>query len=113
MSISLRITLSIFALILTVITVIVLRRGRIPIKYSLLWFFSAFIICMVAIFPSGLVFLANSLGFETMSNLVIGIIIGILLFLTMSLTIITSGQKKKITLLIQEVSMLKEKINKE
>ena len=68
---------------------------------------------MVAIFPSGLVFLANSLGFETMSNLVIGIIIGILLFLTMSLTIITSGQRKKITLLIQEVSMLKEKINKE
>ena len=46
-------------------------------------------------------------------NLVIGIIIGILLFLTMSLTIITSGQRKKITLLIQEVSMLKEKINKE
>ena len=64
MSISLRITLSIFALILTVITVIVLRRGRIPIKYSLLWFFSAFIICMVAIFPSGLVFLANSIDFK-------------------------------------------------
>ena len=52
MSISLRITLFIFALILAVITVIVLRRGRIPIKYSLLWFFSAFVICMVAIFPA-------------------------------------------------------------
>ena len=34
----------------------------------------------------------------------------ILLFLTMSLTIITAGQKRKITLLIQEISILKEKV---
>ena len=34
-------------------------------------------------------------------------ILALLLFLTMSLTIITSGQKKKITLLIQEISILK------
>lgn len=112
MSLSLRITMLIFCFVLTIITTIVLRRGRIPIKYSLLWYFSAFIIFLVALFPIVLDSIANLLGFATISNLVIGIIIGILLFLTMSLTIITSGQKKKIILLVQEVSMLKEKIEK-
>ena len=112
MSLALRITLLIFALALTVITTLILRHGRVPIKYSLLWYFSAFIIFLVSIFPFVLTLLADLLGFATISNLVIGIIMTILLFLTMSLTIITSGQNKKITLLIQEISILKSKIDK-
>lgn len=112
MSITLRITLILFSVILLLITTGVLKKGRIPIKYSLLWYFSALIIFVVAVFPFVIEWCANFLGFETLSNLIIGIIIGILLFLTMSLTIITSGQKKKITLLIQEVSTLKSQINK-
>lgn len=112
MSITLRITLILFSVILLLITTGVLKKGRIPIKYSLLWYFSALIIFVVAVFPFVIEWCANLLGFETLSNLIIGIIIGILLFLTMSLTIITSGQKKKITLLIQEVSTLKSQINK-
>lgn len=112
MSFKLRISLIIFSVILAIITTVVLRKGRIPIKYSLLWYFSSLIIFMVAVFPFTLEQVANMLGFKTISNLIIGIIIGILLFLTMSLTIISSGQKKKITLLIQEVSTLKNKIQK-
>ena len=112
MSITLRITLILFSVILLLITTGVLKKGRIPIKYSLLWYFSALIIFVVAVFPFVIEWCANLLGFATLSNLIIGIIIGILLFLTMSLTIITSGQKKKITLLIQEVSTLKSQINK-
>jgi hypothetical protein len=111
MSLALRITMFVFSFLLAIITLMVLRKGRIPIKYSLLWFFSSFIILCVAIFPNLLELLASTLGFATISNLVIGIITAILLFLTMSLTIITSGQRKKITLLIQEVSILKEKVN--
>lgn len=112
MIISLRVTLLIFSLILIVSVTATLKKGRIPIKYSLLWYFSAVVILVVALFPFIIEFFANILGFVTISNLVIGILIAILLFLTMSLTIITSGQKRKITLLIQEVSLLKEKLGK-
>lgn len=112
MSIKLRISLIVFSLVLSIITTAVLRKGRIPIKYSLLWYFSSVIIFLVSVFPFMIEWCANLLGFMTLSNLIIGIIIVILLFLTMSLTIITSGQKKKITLLIQEVSSLKGQINK-
>ena len=45
-------------------------------------------------------------------NMVTGVLFVILLFITISLTVIVSGQKKKITLLIQEVSILKNEINK-
>ena len=47
-----------------------------------------------------------------MSNMLIGILIAMLIFITISLTIIVSGQKYRITLLTQELSMLKEKVNK-
>ena len=57
-----------------------------------------------------LIWFATKLGFQTISNLVVGVFIVILFFITISLTVIVSAQKKKITLLIQEVSILKEKI---
>lgn len=110
MSPVLRIALLVFAIIVIVSTTLVLKKGRIPIKYSLIWYFSALIIFIVAVLPFILEVIANTIGFKTTSNLVIGIIISLLLFITMSLTIITSGQKKKITLLIQEISIMNQKI---
>ena len=65
---------------------------------------------MLVIFPDVLIWFAYQLGFQTISNLVVGVFIVILFFITISLTVIVSAQKRKITLLIQEVSILKEKI---
>ena len=109
MSSSLRLWVFIVALIIILVIVQILRKGRVPIKYSLLWFISASIIMLVAVFPNILNFMANLMGFKTISNMVIGIMLVILLFITMSLTIIVSGQNEKIKLLIQEMSILKEK----
>lgn len=109
MSVSLRILLLVFSIVLAFVTTAVVKRGRMPIKYSLLWYFSSLIIFILAVFPFIIEWVAELFGFITLSNLITSIMIGILLFLTMSLTIITAGQKRKITLLIQEISMLKEK----
>ena len=113
MLIKLRILLLLFSIILLISVTIVLKRGRIPIKYSLLWYFSGVIILILALVPQVLEFVSDFLGFYSLSNLVMGILISILLFLTMSLTIIVAGQKKKITLLIQEVSLLKGEVKNE
>ena len=109
MSVSLRILLLVFSIVLSFVTTVVVKRGRMPIKYSLLWYFSSLIIFILAVFPFIIEWVAELFGFITLSNLITSIMIGILLFLTMSLTIITTGQKRKITLLIQEIFMLKEK----
>jgi hypothetical protein len=52
------------------------------------------------------------LGFKMFSNLIFSILIGVLMLICLALTIIVSGQREKIRLLIQEVSIIKKKINK-
>ena len=56
--------------------------------------------------------LAKLLGFELLSNMVLCLFIAILMFLTLILTVIIAGQKKKTTLLIQELSLLKSEVKK-
>lgn len=110
MSKSLILTLILVSLFLLVLTTIVLKKGRIPEKYALLWYAMALVILLVALIPNVFTWLSILLGFKVMSNLMIGIFIGLLLILVMALTIIISGQKKKTTLLIQEISILKSEM---
>lgn len=110
MSLSLMITLVIVSFLLILLTTYVLKKGRIPEKYSLLWYAFALIILLVVVFPNMFSFIARRLGFQVMSNFIVGIIIGSLIILTMALTIMIAGQKKKTTLLIQEISLLKSQI---
>ena len=109
MSLELIISLIIFSLILFAVTTYILKKGLIPAKYSLLWYFIALIILVVALCSPLVSQVAHLAGFETISNMIIAIILVLLIFLTMSLTIIVSTQRKKTTLLIQELSLLKSK----
>lgn len=111
MSVSLRIALLIFALFLVFVTTYILKKGRIPEKYSLLWYFISFIILLLAIFPSILTFISDKIGFQAVSSFIIGVLLVLLTFITMALTIIVSGQKKKTTLLIQEISLIKSEMH--
>lgn len=110
MFIELRCGLILVSLILLTVILIILKKGRIPVKYSLIWLFSSVLILLLALFPNMFWMISKMMGFVTMSNMIIGIFIFILLIITLSLTVIVSGQKKKNTLLIQEISILKEKI---
>lgn len=113
MSMILRICLFLFSVLLFSLITHILKKEKMPIKYALIWYFSALIILVLAIFPNILEFIASLFGFETTSNLVVGILITILLYITLSTTIIMSGQNKKIKLLIQEISILKKSIGDE
>lgn len=107
MPINLRVLMIAFAIFMILIIIYILRKGRISIKYSLVWFFSGGILLISVLIPNFVEKIATFLGFELMSNMIFTILIGILLFITISLTIIVSGQNNKIRLLIQEISMLK------
>ena len=107
MPINLRLAIFVVTLILSFIIISVLKKDKIPVRYSILWWLVVAILLLLVIFPKLFIYITNLLGFQTISNMVVGIFIIILLFITISLTIIVSGQRKKIALLIQEVSMLK------
>ncbi len=102
-----------FGIVMIIIIISIVKRGRISIKYSLVWLLSIFIILLAALIPNFMQMLADFLGFQTMSNMIFCLLFTLLIFICISLTIIVSGQKEKIRLLIQEVSILKEKVDKD
>ena len=97
-------------LLIFLVTLQLLRRGRIPVKFSILWFIVAVILLVVGIFTNFIVLISTRICFISMSNMLVGILIFLLFAMCIALTVIVSGQATKITLLIQEVSMLKKKI---
>ena len=111
MPLNLRLAVLIVTLILAFAIYKVLSKRMIPIKYSFLWWLAVVVLLVLVVIPDVLIWFANQLGFQTISNLVVGVFIVILFFITVSLTVIVSAQKRKITLLIQEVSILKEVVN--
>lgn len=98
---------------LLIIITIILRKGRIPMKFALVWYVPACAIILLALFPRIFEFFAHLFGFQTISNLVAGFLFVILFLIIIALTVIVAGQTTKINLLIQEISLLKEKIDNE
>lgn len=109
---NLRVCLIIFSIILFFIISCLISKKKLPIKYSSFWFFSSTLIFLVGLVPDFIWLFAFVVGLQTTASLVVGIMIIIVLFITLLLTIIISEQKQRIKLLVQEVSLLKEKINK-
>lgn len=97
-----------FATMISVLYMV--RKGKITIKYSLVWLIACGILLLSAVIPKFMETIANLFGIKVLSNMIFAVIIMILMFISISLTIIVSGHKEKIRLLIQEVSILKSKI---
>ena len=109
MELGLRIVLVVFAIFWFLLVTHFLKKNKLPVKYSIFWYIFIFVILILGVIPGVLQLICDIFGFATISNLVIGIILSMLMFITLILTIIISDQKKQIKLLIQEVSLLKSK----
>lgn len=112
MSNDLRIAILLVALVLYLVIFIALRSNRIPLKFALVWLLPTTVVFLIGVVPEFLIWITKLIGFQTTSNLIIGILFVILIFICIALTIIVSGQNTKIILLVQELSILKSKINK-
>ena len=79
----------------------------------MVWFAMAFAIFIVGAFPWIVEFINRMFGFAVIANLIIGFLITLLAGMTFALTCYITKQKKQINSLIQEVSILKKKIEKD
>lgn len=84
------------------------KKNKIIIRYSILWFISLIILIIFTIFPEVLGWLSKLVGFELSSNFLFVLLIVFLFVICISLTIIVSEQKEQIRRLIQEISILKK-----
>ncbi|WP_279166994.1 DUF2304 domain-containing protein [Thomasclavelia cocleata] len=103
--------LLIVGIFLIVMVTIILKKGRIPMKFALVWYVPSIAIVLLALFPGLFEYIADFIGFQTISNLVAGFLFVVLFLIIIALTVIIAGQTTKINLLIQEVSMLKKQVN--
>ena len=101
----------IFVLIVIGVINFLVVKDKISVKYSLVWSVPGVILLLFTLIPGLLVWTTNSLGFQTASNMIFAVLIGLLLLISISLTVIVSKQNNQIRLLIQELSILKEKIH--
>lgn len=102
--------LLIVGLFLIVVVTIILRKGRIPMKFALVWYIPSVVIVLLALVPTLFEYVASIFGFQTISNLVAGFLFIVLFLIIIALTVIVAGQTTKINLLIQEISIQKKRI---
>lgn len=111
MSLSLMLALIAFSIVLASFVSILVAKGKIPIKYSLLWYAFAALILLVGIFPDLFGAIGQLIGFGIMSDLVVGIILTVLIFLNIALTVMIASQRRRINLVSQEVALLKKELD--
>lgn len=110
MKLNLFITVITFLILLLAIILRLLRKDKISVKYAIMWIIMIFLSFIVIIIPNFLNKLSSWLGFELASNMVLCLFIVILLLISIALTVMITIQKKKITMLIQEVGIIKKEM---
>ncbi len=109
MSLELKITSIIFLLLIILVIISLIKKEKISIKYSFVWLLPCLLLLIFTLVPGFLNLVTKKLGFQTASNMIFAMIIGFLMIVALALTVIVSKQNEKIRLLVQEVSLLKEK----
>ncbi len=107
-------TLKIALIAITVIYILLIlrsiRRKKMNVSFSIFWIITGFVLIIFAIVPNLVETISKTLGFEAPSNMLFVVTIFMAFYLIFNLTTIVSQENKKNILLIQEVSLLKKKV---
>ena len=103
-------TLKIALIAITVIYILLIlrsiRRKKMNVSFSIFWIITGIVLIIFAIVPNLVETISKALGFEAPSNMLFVVTI----FMAFNLTTIVSQENKKNILLVQEVSLLKKKV---
>lgn len=110
MSISLKISLIILLIFQLFLIINRVKRKKMTIKYASLWIFLVIIMSIIVVIPSILFKLSQMMGFEKTSNMVFLLGFFFLFYVSFIITTTVSMQNERIKSLIQEISILKERV---
>lgn len=111
MQISLKLALIIIVLIYIFCILKAVKRKNMRIGYLIFWSISGVILIIALLIPNLVENISNILGFEMPINMIFSVAIFIILYLIFDLTILITKEHNKNIMLIQEVSMLKKRVN--
>ncbi len=110
MSRFLRVEMIILALLVMMMVFRSINRGRLRVRFSLLWLLISVGLLVVAVFPGIAVWLCKITRIQTASNLIYLLGILTLLVIVFRQTEIISQNTEKINQLIEEISLAKKRL---
>lgn len=110
MNVILRAALIIIMTIYLIIIAKAVKRKNMRINYLVLWIIIGIFLGIALLFPNLINYISNIIGFEVPINMIFSVAIFIVLYFIHDLMTIISKEEKKNTLLIQEISLLKKRV---
>lgn len=110
MGISPRLVTALCVVLYFVVLIILLKKKRLALKYSLLWIFSGILFFIAVAFPDILVCITSFVGIEVPTNGLFAISILFLILILMSITVIVSETSARIKTLVQKISLMEKRI---
>jgi hypothetical protein len=105
---TLNITTTVIGIILFLIILVLVRRGHLQEKYSLIWFTIGLAVMVLGIFPRIIDKIGRMSGIRYPPILLLVIAVGVLLVLSLRLFIITSQNEVHIRKLLQQTAVLEK-----
>ena len=105
-----RIILLVCVIVYLLVILALMRRGRMSLKYSLIWCLSGVILLICVIFPQVIRFFTRLMGIYSDTNAVFFIGVCFLILIVLSLTSIASGQSERIRTLVQTQAILEKRV---
>ena len=110
MHISLNIVLIIITLIYIFLILKSIRKKKLQMSFSVFWLITGILLIIELLIPNLVENISKILGFEVPANMVFCLTIFVSFYLIFNLTIGLSKENKKNTMLVQEVSILKKRV---
>ena len=107
---TLRLFLLIAILVYFALLVLLMRRGSMSIKYSLVWVFAGLIMLILIVWPDILYRFSMLVGISMPVNALYSFIFFCMLIILVSLTAIASGMNEKIKKLTQTQAIMEQRL---
>ena len=111
MSISLNVVLIIITLIYLFMVIRSIRKKNLQMSFSIFWLITGIMLIIALIIPNLVENISKLLGFEVPANMIFCLTIFVSFYLIFNLTISLSKENKKNKELIQEISILKKRVD--
>ncbi|MBR3834684.1 MAG: DUF2304 domain-containing protein [Lachnospiraceae bacterium] len=97
-------------LLYILLIIYLMKKGRMSLKYSLVWFLAGLVLLVCGVFPQIVGFFTDLLGIYSEVNGVFFVGVCFILLIILSLTSIVSGLSERIRTLVQTQAMLEKRV---
>ncbi|MFR0822182.1 MAG: DUF2304 family protein [Clostridia bacterium] len=112
MQLTLRVALLVITCIYLFVILKSIKHKKMQISSSIFWLLTGVVLMIALLIPNLMDMISSILGFELTVNMIFCVTIFIAFYLIFKLTILLSKQSQKNVTLIQEISILKKRVEK-